>query len=424
MMPMMFGFSSYFMMWAVAAAVCSPVAVWLAMRAGFAWRKSLIAVLLFAVALILGSKILFIADFELSPSGDPRFFGLSGRVPPLLMHGFRIPGGFILMTLSVPIVCYFLRLPTLHFADAVAPVTGLMMLFTRLGCFLNGCCFGPIRSDSLFALRFPPGSRVFEWQVRAGLLKELGPTLPVIPLQLYFAILGLLLFTAGLYWQRTAPYPGATWMRICVGYFVGTLTLESMRVPSYPVNIWVTAVALAVTSIMWLMLKRGGEYMKLPNPTRSDCPSRRRRPHAGRRTSSLVLLYCLSALLLHPVPAWSAEFSASGTWVADQDGASGTWSAQFYVAGADVNGDFNIDNFSALTTGSVSGTLVGTQLKFGVIARNREVGTENPTVASFTGNVEGSTADGTYTTADGSTGTWQGEITQSASATPQRTEAP
>jgi phosphatidylglycerol:prolipoprotein diacylglycerol transferase len=422
MLPAIYGVSTYFLMWGLAAMVCSPTAVWLAERSGFARAKSVIAVVLLATALMLGSKVLFIADFEFSPIGDPRFARFPEGFAALLAHGFRIPGGFILMALSLVLICPLLNLPTLRFADAVAPAAGLMMFFTRLGCFLNGCCFGPVRSDSLFAMRFPPGSRVFEWQVQTGLLKQLGPTLPVIPLQLYFAALGLALFIAGVYWQRLRLYPGSIWMRICAGYFVGTLALEWMRVPSYPVNISVTAVALVVTLVAWLALKRGGNRMNVLQRTKATIPSGKTL-HTGLRIPALIVLTCLSALLWNPASGRAAELSASGTWSADGEASSGTWSSHFFVGGADVNGDFKIDNFSALASGSVSGTLVGSELKFGVVARNREVGTENPIAATFTGTVEGATVRGVYTATDGSTGTWHGTFVP-ATPTPEGTEAP
>jgi prolipoprotein diacylglyceryltransferase len=409
-------------MWGLAAVVCSPTAVWLAERSGFPRGRSILAVALLAVALVLGSKALFIIDFRLSPAGDLRFAKFPEGIASFLAHGFRIPGGFILMALSLVFICPVLNLPTLRFADAVAPAAGLMMFFTRLGCFLNGCCFGPVRQDSMFALRFPPGSRVFEWQVQTGLLKELGPTLPVIPLQIYFAALGLVLFVAGVHWQHLRLYPGSIWMRICAGYFVGTLALEWMRVPSYPVNISVTATALVVTLIAWFALKRGGNRMNVLHRSEAVVPSGKTL-QTGLRIPSFIVLTCLSALLLNPAASHAAELSASGTWTSDGEASSGTWSSHFFVGGADVNGDFTIDNFSALASGSVSGTLVGSELKFGVVARNREVGTDNPIAATFTGTVEGATARGAYTATDGSTGTWQGTFVL-ATPTPEGTEAP
>lgn len=422
MFPSVYGVSTYFLLWGTAAVVCTPVAVWLTQRSAFPRGKSVIAVTLLAVALIVGAKALFVADFALSTLGDPRFALLAGGEVPPLTHGFRIPGGFIMMTLALPVICRVLGLPTLQFGDSIAPAAGLMMLLTRLGCFLNGCCHGPVRPDSFFALSFPPGSRAFEWQVQTGVLKELGPTLPVIPLQLYFASLGIALFMAGLYWQRSGLRPGVTWMRVCAGYFGGTLALESMREPAYAVNICVTAIALSITLVTWLVLKRGGDNMNVPTQSGRDLQATRLQ--VGWRRPLLLVSMCLAALLLYPAAGPAAELSASGTWSADQDTASGAWSAQFFVAGADVNGDFNIENFPGLTSASVSGTLVGGELKFGVIAKSREVGTENPTAATFTGIIEGDTAQGTYTTPDGSTGTWQGTFSLSATPTPQGTEAP
>ena len=46
---------------------------------------------------------------------------------------------------------------------------GLGMVLTRLGCFLNGCCFGH-PAEGPWAVRYPAGSTVHKFQVGAGLI--------------------------------------------------------------------------------------------------------------------------------------------------------------------------------------------------------------------------------------------------------------
>lgn len=257
MYPYIAGLRTYFLMWAVAGAVAIPAATLLAAKSGFAWRKCLAASSLLGLALLVGAKLMFLVETVTFPSDDP-FPAVQSDLWNLATHGFRNPGGIMLLLAMLPLVARGFGLDTLRFADATVPAAGLAIFFYRLGCFLNGCCFGAIREDSMFAVSFPPTSRVFQWQVRERLLTELGPSLPVIPLQLYHAMLGLGLFVFGMIWQQRKLPAGEGLARFAVGYFGGTVILESMQVPPYRLNIWVTGVAFVVTCSVWTLLRSGG----------------------------------------------------------------------------------------------------------------------------------------------------------------------
>jgi phosphatidylglycerol---prolipoprotein diacylglyceryl transferase len=63
----------------------------------------------------------------------------------------------------------------------------------RLGCFLNGCCYGAV-CDHAWAVRFPAESHAWIAQVEAGILPPAAAwSLPVHPTQLYAAGAGLLI---------------------------------------------------------------------------------------------------------------------------------------------------------------------------------------------------------------------------------------
>ena len=85
--------------------------------------------------------------------------------------------------------------PFLAMADAVAPSLAFGAAVGRVGCYLNGCCWGAI-STLPWAVRFPRES--FPWfrQVENGLLTpDSASSLPVHPTQLYSAFDGLLILT-------------------------------------------------------------------------------------------------------------------------------------------------------------------------------------------------------------------------------------
>lgn len=69
------------------------------------------------------------------------------------------------------------RLPALALADLVAPSVALGMGLGRVGCFLNGCCFGG-PCDLPWAVTFPAGSLPYWHQIERGQLDVFGLGLP------------------------------------------------------------------------------------------------------------------------------------------------------------------------------------------------------------------------------------------------------
>ncbi len=60
------------------------------------------------------------------------------------------------------------RLPPLAFADFIAPSMLLGLAIGRLGCLLNGCCFGGL-CEAPWAVTFPQNSPPYNWQLERGL---------------------------------------------------------------------------------------------------------------------------------------------------------------------------------------------------------------------------------------------------------------
>ena len=72
-------------------------------------------------------------------------------------------------------------------ADAVAPSLALGSAIGRLGCFLNGCCFGGV-TDLPWGVSFPSGSHPWARHVENGMVAFADThSLPIHPTQLYAA---------------------------------------------------------------------------------------------------------------------------------------------------------------------------------------------------------------------------------------------
>lgn len=245
MKPTVVGFTTYFLMWPVAAIVGIWTGLQLARRAGFPRARSLLALCAAPAAIAIGSKLLYLIEHVVFPNDDP--FSPRITLAGMRTHGFRIPGGIALLSGVIPLVCRPLGLPSRRFVDATIPAVGLAILCLRLGCFFNGCCFGRI-TDLPIGVSFPPGARVYGWQLINGLI---GPdafrSLPVHPLQLYYAAFGLLLYGLGRWWQERKRFDGEVWLKVSLLFFVGTFVLELQQATVRHVNVLLGAVGTAVT---------------------------------------------------------------------------------------------------------------------------------------------------------------------------------
>jgi phosphatidylglycerol:prolipoprotein diacylglycerol transferase len=114
-------------------------------------------------------------------------------------------------------------------ADAVAPALALGLALGRLGCWLNGCCYGAV-SGRPWAVRFPAGSPAWVRHVDAGLIASSAScSLPVHPTQLYSALDGLILLgLLTLYYPRRRR-DGEVMGLLMVAYAVSRFLVESLR---------------------------------------------------------------------------------------------------------------------------------------------------------------------------------------------------
>ena len=124
-------------------------------------------------------------------------------------------GGILLaVPLSIPLLAA-LDLPFGAFWDVGGITIMLGMVFTRIGCFLNGCCAGR-PSDSWMAIKLPDLQG--HWTKR-------------FPTQLLEAGWAATLLVAGILIWTALPFDGALFVFIASGYALGRLVMESMRVP-------------------------------------------------------------------------------------------------------------------------------------------------------------------------------------------------
>jgi len=113
--------------------------------------------------------------------------------------------------------------------DIMAVYVPLGQAITRVGCFLNGCCYGTA-CNLPWAVRFPPEGEAYVDQVNAGLIDaEAAHTLPLHPTQLYMVAGLLLMFVILRYVLKRTPPPGTVICGYVILYGVLRFLIEFVR---------------------------------------------------------------------------------------------------------------------------------------------------------------------------------------------------
>ncbi len=92
------------------------------------------------------------------------------------------------------------NLPFHGYADAIAPVFGTGIFFTRIGCYLHGCCWGRA-TDSALGVVFPTNCP-------AGHYQHINSIEHLFPAQLFLAFAGLLMAGIVLLVEKKKPFVG------------------------------------------------------------------------------------------------------------------------------------------------------------------------------------------------------------------------
>lgn len=147
----------------------------------------------------------------------------------MIQHGGLVfYGGLIGAALACLIFCRLKKLPLWKVADALAPSIALGYVFGRIGCLLNGCCFGRV-CHLPWAIRYPNESEVWRLHYQAGLTGLNDWSAPVHPTQIYDSLLNLVLYL-GLAWlYRRKQFNGQVFAAYLMCYAITRSIVETFR---------------------------------------------------------------------------------------------------------------------------------------------------------------------------------------------------
>ena len=143
------------------------------------------------------------------------------------ISGLILYGGLIAATLMTALYLRRHRLSVPKYMDILGPSLGIGEFFTRIGCFLNGCCFGK-PTDSFCGVVFPPESAAGYYY----------PNTHIHPSQLYNSFAGLVIFILLITLERYKKFDGFTALMYFILYSLGRFTIDFTRHYESSMTVW------------------------------------------------------------------------------------------------------------------------------------------------------------------------------------------
>jgi phosphatidylglycerol:prolipoprotein diacylglycerol transferase len=215
-----FQIRSYGFMLALSFLVGIYLAAWRAKHRGVKPQLILDLSVYIILASVIGSRLLYVV-FHLKDYSSPlEYFAL-------WEGGATFYGG---LALAIAAAVWFTRRKGLAFlgvADIMSPSIALGMAFTRVGCFLSGCCFGR-PTDAPWGVLFPSTCQAGRYQSEAAI--QLGvDVVHLHPTQLYSSFYGLVIFGILLLAERKLPKQGALFGLLLVLAAMARFTVDFFR---------------------------------------------------------------------------------------------------------------------------------------------------------------------------------------------------
>ncbi|MGH1341273.1 MAG: prolipoprotein diacylglyceryl transferase [Nannocystales bacterium] len=168
--------------------------------------------------------------------------------------------------------------------DVLAPALALGLVFERLGAFFAGTAFGRYAADASLSVQFPVGSPAFVEHKRtlANLMRSGAlESLPVHPVQLYAAALGLLGLALCVWVRTRRRFEGQVFLSFGMFYLVVRAFVEEPMRADAPAGVLGplntgqvgAAAMLVVLGVVYAVLQRRG----------TQAPSRKPKPGSSRK---------------------------------------------------------------------------------------------------------------------------------------------
>ncbi|MHB8841151.1 MAG: prolipoprotein diacylglyceryl transferase [Candidatus Aquicultor sp.] len=275
---------SFFMVVAALIIVCLGSLI--SFHRGLPARKTALWFLITSCSFPVGARLLHVATNTGFYMQNPE------RLLSLQPAGFALYGGLILAALVGLVTGYLLKLDIWRLADSITPALGLGIGAMRIGCYMNGCCFGE-QTTLPWGVAFPSGSPSATYQFAnnlkiggLGILFQSPHVLPVHPTQLYEMLAGLVGAVIALWLLRRKATNGTAFMAFLLWFTAFRWFDYYLRVPAstlsvagwfYPVFygvLMMTCIAVIIRRTLYSGAPHNNVPIKHPSVTETAAESK------------------------------------------------------------------------------------------------------------------------------------------------------
>ncbi len=183
---------------------------------------------------IVGSRLFYVIQYRHDVfAGKQGFFEHVLAAVNLPDGGLTLFGGLILASIAAIVFlnryCRRHNLTPLYLADVIVPSLFVGIACGRLGCFLNGCCYGD-RCDLIWAVTFPKDSVAYQAMQFRGLLPpDALASLPLHPTQIYSSLNAVVIAVLTTVYFRYRTRNGAVVALALIVYPISRFVIEILR---------------------------------------------------------------------------------------------------------------------------------------------------------------------------------------------------
>ena len=207
---------------------------------------------------LVGARLFYVLEYR------GQFFGPTMSLAESLAAIVNIAGGGLVVFGSLPTAALAAwrfaarrKLSLVRLADCIAPGLLVGLAIGRIGCFLNGCCYGG-PCDLPWGVRFPAGTAPAEHYPAPD-----GGSIPLHPAQLYAAIDAAILAALAVVSTPLFRRDGEVFALVLTLHPISRILLEMIRVDEPPalgtplsISQLVSLALLAVAAALWWWIGR------------------------------------------------------------------------------------------------------------------------------------------------------------------------
>lgn len=175
---------SYGLMLVVGFLLAAALAKFLARRAGLNPEVFINAGIIALIAGVVGARLSHVLEnWSVYTDASRSVWENLKDAADIRSGGLTFYGGFILATPAALLYGWMKRVPLLRGMDVIAPCVMVGLALGRVGCFLNGCCYGGVcYTDAMPTVSYPFGSPAYVDHHHQGILPQTTPEALTIPL--------------------------------------------------------------------------------------------------------------------------------------------------------------------------------------------------------------------------------------------------